>query len=154
MFNPSEQTVAGLLVLLADRGPWESAYWPHGGGRSCVRRGGATDCPCEWSWWKCFPRERSRSPAWWWWGRQKEDRSGFLRATSNRFPGKTHLHMQDSATSYLREHVRIEQMGHLFTDFCRKKKTTELHEVALYQILFMTRITFVEISCLEKYWWK
>lgn len=33
-------------------------------------------------------------------GRQKEGRSGFLRATSNRFPGKTYLHMQDSATSY------------------------------------------------------
>lgn len=49
-------------------------------------------------------------------GKQKEGRSGFLQATSNRFPGKTYLHMQDSATSYLSElwHVCIEQMDNFF----------------------------------------
>ena len=50
------------------------------------------------------------------WGKQKEGRSGFLRATPNRFPGKTYLHTQDSATSYLCElwHVSIEQMDIIF----------------------------------------
>lgn len=118
---------AGLPCSAHGQGPWESAYWPHGGGR---RRAVEARRACATDWMsmrvelvKMFStREESRRGWWWWWGRQKEGRSGFLQATSNRFPGKTYLHMQDSATSYLRElwHVRIEQMGHFFRAFLQK----------------------------------
>lgn len=129
MYYPTEQAVAGPSCSARGQGRHEICILAHGG-VSCLGRGGAhwlTACPRERSWWRCFPRERRwtarGSPArGGGGGRQKEDRSGFLRATSNRFPGKTYLHMQDSATSYLSEQWRvcIEQMDNFFRSFLQK----------------------------------
>lgn len=99
------------------------------GGLSCLRQGGATltvyvhACGAGENVFHArgdrrqegAPREPAR-------GRQKEGRSGFLRATPNRFPGKTYLHTQDSATSYPSElwHVCIEQMDNFFRAFLQK----------------------------------
>jgi len=115
------------------------------GGVSCLRQGAV--CPCMWSWWKCFPGERRstarESPAWAGEGRQKEGHSGFLRATPNRFPGKTYLHMQDSATSYLSElwHVCTEQMDNFFRAFLQKFQPIKFRSWALFRVLLSIRLT-------------
>lgn len=83
---------------------------------------GSLPVPACVSWWNLFhtrgDRLRNGGPQSQW-GRQKEARSGFLRATPNRFPGKTYLHTQDSARSYLGElwHVSIEQMDIFLKSF-------------------------------------
>lgn len=76
-------------------------------------------------------------------GRQKEGRSGFLRATPNRFPGKTYLHTQDSATSYLTEpwHVCIEQMDNFFRAFLQKFQPIKLRSWALFSLLLFIKPT-------------
>lgn len=83
------------------------------------------------------------SPVWAGEGRQKEGRSGFLRATSNRFPGKTYLHMQDSATSYLSElwHVCIEQMDNFFRSFLQKFQPIKPRTWALFILLLFMNLT-------------
>lgn len=118
------------------------------GGLSCVRRGGATDCMSvhaelvkmfstrEEIDGKREPRvSRAR-------GRQKEGRSGFLRATPNRFPGKTYLHTQDSATSYLSEpwHVCTEQMGNFFRAFLQKFQPIKLRSRASFSLPFLLHV--------------
>lgn len=75
-------------------------------------------------------------------GRQKEGRSGFLRATPNRFPGKTYLHTQDSATSYLSEpwHVCTEQMGNFFRAFLQKFQPIKLRSRASFSLPFLLHV--------------
>lgn len=108
---------------------------------------------CVWSWWKYFPRERRStargSPAWAGEGRQKEGRSGFLRATPNRFPGKTYLHTQDSAKSYLSAlwHVCIEQMDNFFRAFLQKFQPIKMRSSALFRVLFFLIRQSLGLSC-------
>lgn len=143
MYYPSEQTVAGLLVPLASVGlrdlhigPWwfkrseaRRCHWLHvhacGAGENVFHARG--DRRQEGA-----PREPAR-------GRQKEGRSGFLRATPNRFPGKTYLHTQDSATSYPSElwHVCIEQMDNFFRAFLQKFQPIKLRSWALFSLLLV-----------------
>lgn len=112
------------------------------GALSLLRQGGGTDCTSvRVELVKVFstredidgaPREPGE-------GRQKEGRSGFLRATPNRFPGKTYLHTQDSATSYPSEpwHVFTEQMGNFFRAFLQKFQPIKLRSWALFRSLFL-----------------
>lgn len=141
---PTEQTVAGLLVPLADRGP------PVWACEICILARGALSplrqdkAPLTAASVRAElvrmistreeidgKREVPREPGE---GRQKEGRSGFLRATPNRFPGKTYLHTQDSATSYLSEprHVLTEQMGNFFRAFLQKFQPIKLRSWALF----------------------
>lgn len=126
VYCTTEQTVAGRLVLLAETegassgGLWDLHNRPWlGHPRRCGARCSSLRV---WAGEMSSTREDkdgAREARVSRWGRQKEARSGFLRATPNRFPGKTYLHTQDSARSYLGElwHVSIEQMDIFLKSF-------------------------------------
>lgn len=148
MYYPTDQTVAGLLVLLADRaasvGLWDLHIGPWWFKLSEARRRHWLYVhACEAGENVFHARGDGKgSPVWACEGRQKEDRSGFLRATSNRFPGKTYLHIQDGATSYLSElrHVCIEQMDNFFRAFLQKFQPIKLKSWALLSLLLFMKL--------------
>lgn len=139
----SERTVADLLTLLADR-PVSAGLWDLHIGPWCfaVQRAAVDRLPMRVELVKMFSTREEidgarEAPAWASEGRQKEGRSGFLQATPNRFPGKTYLHTQDSATSYLSElwHVFIEQMDNFLRAFLQKLQPINLRTWALFRLL-------------------
>lgn len=145
----SKQLQGSLSCLRTGPPVWayEICILAHGG-LSCLRQGGATDCmSMRVELVKFFhargDRQQERAPHEPGEGRQKEGRSGFLRATPNRFPGKTYLHTQDSATSYLSElwHVCIEQMDNFFRAFLQKFQPIKLRSWALFSLLLFMRLT-------------